>query len=61
MRRALVDWYTANILLVIRGPEAAAPSDSNLFNKWTKVQVRLCVCLSLDEHWSTDYANQVSA
>jgi hypothetical protein len=44
MRRALVDWYTANILLVIRGPEAAAPSDSNLFNKWTKVQVRsVCV------------------
>lgn len=42
MRLAVMEWYTANILLVMRSPEDAGnASDKQLLTKYMKVQVGL--------------------
>ena len=42
MRLAVMEWYTANILLVMRGPETSdSPADNGLLSKYMEVQAFL--------------------
>jgi hypothetical protein len=38
MRLAIMEWYTANLLLVMRGPENGSNPDAALLDKYTEVQ-----------------------